>query len=361
MYLEPLIKKYVSSPSIVLDLCAAPGGKSTHLSAILPEDSLLVSNEVIRSRANILMENLIKWGRPDTIIINNDPSEIAVSQRFFDVIVADVPCSGEGMFRKDPKSNQEWSPENVKLCAERQKRIIADIWPALKPGGILIYSTCTYNKRENEENLDWISRRLGAELLEEPRRLMPHQVKGEGFFIAALRKTAEEGKSSASAVSKKTNRLKNESKLPIPQEVKKYLLNAEKFSVINDDHTIKAVPTKYRTHYELLKRLNILNVGISLAKVKGKDIIPLHSLAMSVELNPSAFPVLEMSKEDALRYLRKESTFEIPTNLPKGYVLVCYQGNPLGFIKNIGNRINNLYPNEWRIRMQIPGENVSGG
>ena len=210
MFLEQAIKAYVKEPVRCLDLCAAPGGKSTHLASLLPDGSLLVSNEVIRSRSYVLAENIAKWGRPDTIVINNDPEEIGEAlPHLFDVIVTDVPCSGEGMFRKDTDSTGEWSVDNVRLCASRGRRIIHDIWNALKPGGILIYSTCTYNTEEDEENIHYIIEELGAEALPIPTqeewqitgalrfehpvyRFFPHKTRGEGFFLAALRKAEGE-------------------------------------------------------------------------------------------------------------------------------------------------------------------------
>ena len=158
MFVEQALRRYVGKePVVMLDLCAAPGGKSTHLRSLLPEDSLLVANEVIRNRSQILAENLTKWGHPDVVVSNSDPSDFARLEEFFDVILTDVPCSGEGMFRKDPVAVSEWSPENVEICWQRQRRIISDIWPCLKPGGILIYSTCTYNTKENEDKIRWIS------------------------------------------------------------------------------------------------------------------------------------------------------------------------------------------------------------
>ena len=205
MFLEQAIRSHVKTPVRCLDLCAAPGGKSTHLAACLPEGSLLVSNEVIRNRSHILAENIAKWGNPNCIVTNNDPEEIGHLTHFFDVIVADVPCSGEGMFRKDTDSTGEWSVANVELCAGRGRRIIHDVWNALKPGGLLIYSTCTYNMEEDEENIHYITEELGAETLPIPikdewqitgplkynhpvYRFFPHKTKGEGFFLAALRK-----------------------------------------------------------------------------------------------------------------------------------------------------------------------------
>ena len=165
MFVEQVLRQHVTKPVVMLDLCAAPGGKSTHARSVLPEGSLLVANEVIRNRSQILAENLTKWGHPDVVVTNNDPADFSALPSFFDVILTDVPCSGEGMFRKDPVAVEEWSPENVEICWQRQRRIIADVWPSLKPGGILIYSTCTYNTKEDEENVRWIQQEFGAESL----------------------------------------------------------------------------------------------------------------------------------------------------------------------------------------------------
>src|SRR5688572_13773005 len=207
MFLEQAITQAVdlTKPLRVLDLCAAPGGKSTHLLSLLNQESLLISNEVIRSRASILSENIQKWGHQNVIITNNDPEDFSKLEGFFDVIVVDAPCSGEGLFRKDPDAMQEWSLANVDLCCKRQRRILADIWPALKTKGVLVYSTCTFNEQENEENLQWLQKQndvegvsltidkdWGIETVQVGKlkgyRCYPHKVKGEGFFLSAIRK-----------------------------------------------------------------------------------------------------------------------------------------------------------------------------
>ncbi|MDR0547005.1 MAG: rRNA cytosine-C5-methyltransferase [Dysgonamonadaceae bacterium] len=308
MFLEHYVKNYVHEPVKALDLCAAPGGKSTHLSAVLPEGSLLVANEVIRQRANILSENLIKWGNPQTIVANNYPADIGKLKEFFDLIVCDLPCSGEGMFRKDAGAITEWSVQNVKFCAERQRQIISDIFPALKHGGILIYSTCTYNREENEDNIEWICREFEAELLEAPRRFMPHKTRGEGFFIAAIRKGEEK----------------------------------DTWRKVHADH--------YKDYLFLKKSLKIVFAGMALEDIKGKNFAPPHALAMSTALPEKTFPRWELDLETALKYLRKESLSNVPAEIPRGFVLVAYRNQALGFVKNIGNRANNLYPHEWRIR-----------
>ncbi|MDR2805955.1 MAG: rRNA cytosine-C5-methyltransferase [Dysgonamonadaceae bacterium] len=350
MYLEQIVKKQLAQPVKVLDLCAAPGGKSTQLLSVLPSGSLVVANEAIRARASILVENLIKWGNPYTVVTHNDPAEIGALTDFFDVLVADVPCSGEGMFRKDPIALKEWSVNHVRLCSERQKRILADSWPALTLGGLLIYSTCTYNREENEENIEWICRTLGAELVETPRRFFPHQTKGEGFFIAAVRKTG-------APLSNRKFDSKGTKVVPFAErafaEQKNQLLHPEKFVAFAEQNRWIAFPSDYSADYLVLKqRLKILSAGIALGEQKGKDWIPEQALAMSVELAVDAFPVWEVNKTTALHYLRKEALQDVPSDLPKGAVLITYCRYPLGFVKNIGNRANNLYPLNWRIRMQ---------
>lgn len=340
MYLDTLIRQYVHSPVKALDLCAAPGGKSTLLSASLPPDSLLVANEVIHQRAHILNENLTKWGNPNTIVTNNDPAAFNKLKNYFDLLVADVPCSGEGMFRKDPKAIAEWSPAHVSLCAKRQRRIIGDVWESLKPGGLLIYSTCTYNKEENEENIAWIADKLGATVLSS-KRFWPHQSKGEGLFIAALRKTGEAAH---------TKDIKPERK-PLPLASDRIMHPEAYFAAPDNPHL--AIPALYYSDYLLIKQsLHILSAGVLLGEAKGKDIIPSHALAMSADLNKEAFEQWELDAPAALHYLRKEALPNPPAALSRTHILITHQNHPLGFVKNIGNRANNLYPNEWRIRMK---------
>ena len=266
MFVERVLATYVQEPVVMLDLCAAPGGKSTLSRNVLPEGSLLIANEVMRNRSQILAENLIKWGNPEVIVTNNDPSDFTPLENLFDVILTDVPCSGEGMFRKDEVAVEEWSVENVDVCWQRQRRILKDIWPTLKPGGLLIYSTCTFNREEDEDNVAWISRELGAEILTVPMdeswgitgnligedfpvyRFMPHRTKGEGFFLAVLRKRRfEEDKSSVYEVEtvglrNKTRKVKkgkdNKGKmqpLSIPKEAKAWLANQTDFVVEMQD------------------------------------------------------------------------------------------------------------------------------
>ena len=335
--------------------------------------SLSVSNEVIRSRSNILAENIAKWGNPNSIVTNNDPEEIGRLTHLFDVIVTDVPCSGEGMFRKDTDSTGEWSVDNVRLCASRGRRIIHDIWNALKPGGILIYSTCTYNTEEDEENIHYIIEELGAEALPIPTqeewqitgalrfehpvyRFFPHKTRGEGFFLAALRKA--EGEIEEIRVKSKGKKERGKAAPSIPQEARLFLSDETSFSLEWNDSFLRAYPKAHSDLFSLInaKPLRVLSAGICLGEAKGKDFIPSQELALSTALTPNAFPSVELEWEDAIKFLKKEALV-LPSGTDKGYVLVRYQGLPLGFVKNLGNRANNLYPQEWRIRTgYIPEE-----
>lgn len=363
MFLEQAIRQYISSPVTCLDLCAAPGGKSTHLLSVLPDESLLVSNEVIRSRSLVLAENITKWGNPSHLVTSNDPEEIGLLPPLFDVIVADVPCSGEGMFRKDAGSADEWSVNNIQLCASRQRRIIHDCWKALNPGGLLIYSTCTYNTEENEENIHSFTEELGATVLpvstdiawnisgplKHPHpvyRFFPHKTKGEGFFLAVLQKPDDSSAYRLQPASSK-GKYKKETYPTFPQE---WLLQEKTYLSDKIGNTVIAFPQASWDRYRLLReKLKIVSAGICLGEQKGKDWLPAHSLAMSTALNMEAFPSVELSWEEAIRYLRKEA-LPLPESTVKGFVLLTYKGIPLGFAKQLGNRANNLYPSEWRIR-----------
>ena len=307
MFISHVLKTIIQHPSpntqhptpiSVLDLCAAPGGKSTAIRSLLPEDSLVVSNEPIPTRAQILLENITKWGWPNCIVTNNYPRDFRKAKLKFDLIVCDVPCSGEGMFRKDPNAISEWSLQNVEKCWRLQREIVADAWECLNPGGIIIYSTCTYNIKENEENVRWIQQTYDAEILSVPTlpewnitgsllegfdapvyRFIPGFTRGEGLFMAALRKRG---------------------------------VRSEECGVRN------------------VKRIT-----------QGLKVISLPT--------PPSTLYVELSYPEALRYLRGEA-LTLPADTPRGIVTVTYRGIPLGPAKNIGNRANNLYPKPWRIK-----------
>ena len=364
MFLEQAVKQYISAPVVCLDLCAAPGGKSTHLQSILPDKSLLVSNEVIYKRAVVLKENMMKWGSPYTVITHNDPKDFGQLTHLFDVIVADLPCSGEGMFRKDLSSRNEWSTANVRLNAARQRRIIHDVWNSLKPGGLLIYCTCTFNREENEENIRHIVENLDAEVIPVSveagwkisgavnenfpvYRFYPHKIKGEGFFLTLLRKPVGE---------LRTIRYKSgnfQPTTPFPSQAKDWLNDADDYYFSVRQNVLRAMPVVYQDTCQLLSNhLHILSAGVLLGENKGKDVIPSTALALNTCFRNEAFPSVHLTLEESIRYLKKEALV-LPSAVPNGFVVVLYRNTPLGFVKNIGNRANNLFPQEWRIRKTV--------
>jgi 16S rRNA C967 or C1407 C5-methylase (RsmB/RsmF family)/NOL1/NOP2/fmu family ribosome biogenesis protein len=369
MFLEQAIKQTLdlSQKNIVLDLCAAPGGKSTLISSIINEDSFLVSNEVIHSRANILTENVQKWGNHNIAVCSHDPAEISSKlSSFFDLIVVDAPCSGEGMFRKNENSIDEWSFQNVKHCALRQQRILHDIWAALKPGGILIYSTCTYNQNENELNLlkfksseDFHSVQLEIKPewnITETKvediysyRFYPHKTKGEGFFISVLKK--EDGPSIKLPKSKKQifEKIISES-----DKIKNYCKDISNISFLKKNNKIFAVPSKSVEEIQILEeKLNLIYRGAELAEINNKGIFPLESAAFWHNLNYNNFIVNTFDKENTLKYLRLDTIQIEHVENTDGYQLILFENHALGWIKKIQNRVNNYFPKEWKIRMSL--------
>lgn len=325
-----------------------------------------MANEPIRQRAQILAENLAKWGHPDTVVTSAYPAEFAGLGSFFDVVAADVPCSGEGMFRKDENARTEWSLQAVADCAERQWQIISDIWPTLRQGGYLVYSTCTYNRAENEDNVYRICRELGAETVELPvpaewkisgdttgRNLhvyhfFPHRTQGEGLFLSLLRKTAE-----APVMKEKKRKRGSESSSAVKNAAAaaRWIQPAEQFKLlpVGEGQLAAVRQSLVADVRSITETVRALTVGVPLAEEKGRKLIPQHHLALSAALNREAFPTVELSLEQALSYLRREALC-LPAEAPRGYVLITYQNHPLGFANNLGTRANNLYPQEWRIR-----------
>jgi 16S rRNA C967 or C1407 C5-methylase (RsmB/RsmF family) len=303
MFVTHVVRSVLSPlpPKLALDLCAAPGGKSTALRSVLPEECVLVSNEPMGNRAQILLENITKWGAPNCIVTNNYPRDFRRAKLKFDLILCDVPCSGEGMMRKDPGAISEWSLKNVEKCWQLQREIVADAWECLNPGGLFIYSTCTFNTKENEENIQWMLDNFDAEVLDIPvdpswqitgsllegfnapvYRFIPGITRGEGLFVCALRKAG--------------------STEPKP-------FNAKKLSL----------------------------------KVLEADF-------------PKGDVCVDLDYPEAIKYLRGEAMV-LPSDTPKGIVEITYKGQPIGPVKNIGNRANNLYPKPWRIKStHLPSE-----
>ena len=304
----------------VLDLCAAPGGKTTDLAASLREacgdDFLLVSNEVMKARVGILSDNVAIWGDPNVMVTSVDPAAFARFRSFFDIIAADVPCSGEGMFRKDPRAEAEWSRSVVDLCAARQKRILSDVWPSLRPGGFLVYSTCTYEDVENDGNLLWAATELGGEVIP-PEDEFPDygvvltrvgsllkvgSVPGEGQWAGALRKNG---------------------------------------SPDGAPHASDGA----------LQVLGPLRHGAVKGSMKGKDFVPDPDYALSLSFDRNEYPLLDVDRQTALRFLHRDAL--VLKDAAPGYNAITYLGHPLGFVKNIGNRCNNLLPKSRRILMNV--------
>lgn len=405
-------KSFWNAPVRVLDLCAAPGGKSTHLAGFLGPEGLLVCNEPVRSRAAVLAENMARWGAPNVMVTHNDPRDFAVLENYFDCILADVPCSGEGMFRKDPGACGEWSPELVNLCAARQRRILSDIWGSLRPGGYFVYSTCTYNRSENDGSVTFLREELGAEVLEVlppgvpacgavrtpggGYQFIPGRVEGEGQYFALLRKPgaacgpqpaggcanlrAEAGSGdvlsggtfgfpggggkSGGRIREKDRRKYREKdgrkgsgkpekgfggRRPAVQDCP-YVLPG--YVTVVAGEWIKAYPAALAERMQALEsRLRCISSGVAVARVKGTERVPHPDLALSRALDRGAFPAAELNREQALVFLSR-GTLAFP-HLPCGYLLVTYRNTGLGFVKNLGSRANNLYPQARRIRMDI--------
>lgn len=359
MFLHHVMKHVLGKePLLMIDMCAAPGGKSTLACSLLPEGSMIVSNEPVAQRASILSENMKKWGMPNVVVTNNYPRDIRKTGITADIVLCDVPCSGEGMFRKDEATIGEWSMKNVEKCSAMQREIVSEAWQCLRQGGIMIYSTCTFNTRENEENVRWISESMDGEIIEIPTekewgitgsllpgfdepvyRFIPGRTRGEGLFMAVIRKKGE--------CTQRMPKMKVNDKEKSSTE---WLKNPEEYVVEQNGLNITATPKAWQpTVKHLAKELRVVHAGISLGTVKGKDIIPDQCLALSTELKSDAFPKAEVDWQTAIAFLRKEA-ITLDADTPRGHVLLTYRQMPLGFVKNLGNRANNLYPAEWRIK-----------
>ncbi|TAG11366.1 MAG: RNA methyltransferase [Sphingobacteriia bacterium] len=362
MFLQYLLRNILKEDihqKKVLDLCAAPGGKSTLLASLF-SDGLVVANELIKSRAAVLVENACKWGLPNMIVTNNDPDHFKQLEGFFDVILVDAPCSGSGLFRKDPQAINEWSLQNVQHCSERQEKILSTILPCLKAGGILVYSTCSYSAAENEQVADWLvqNRQLKSINIPIPKawnivatqspeqgatgyRFYPHLLKGEGFYIAAFQKTSE-----VDSVRLKENILSKPSRSELEQ-LQSHINLTDPYQYFKQHDDIRIIPeSQFISLQQLAKQLYIKKAGIALGALKGKDLIPSHEWAVSI-LAKEKYPQVNLSLHQSLQFLRRKE-FGV-NDLPTGWTLACFEGLPLGWMKVLPNRINNYYPAEWRI------------
>jgi len=358
-----------TDPVKILDLCAAPGGKSTLLNSAMNTSDLLVANEIIKTRVPILADNLTRWGTANTIVTNNDPKDFERLPGFFDIVLVDAPCSGSGMFRKDPDAMTEWSEANVNLCHQRQERILANVYPAIKEDGYLIYSTCSYSHQENEDMLDWLCKTFNMESVRIPvnndwgivetqsplkqawgYRFYPGKVKGEGLFAACLRKKEETD--NLASFKNNNNQKVDKRELEI---VRNYIANPEAFYFfkVNDDWL--AIDNVHKESLNLLShRLYIKKSGVRIGKVAGRDLVPDHELALSTIVNKDAILSTPLDYDDAIKYLRRDNlTIDINAN---GWSLMTFEGQALGWAKLLPNRINNYYPKELRIFATPPAK-----
>ena len=341
---------------VVLDLCAAPGGKSLVLSTLLPSDGLLVSNEIIPQRLSILRENLDKWGLANGLTMGLSPEKIPFSGQF-DVIVVDAPCSGEGLFRRQISYRDEWKSSFAGVCAAKQEEILEEAHRLLKPGGFLIYSTCTYAPEENEKqvmrlvkNWEYTSTAvpmdaswqvdMWSEGEVEAYRMLPHLTPGEGFFCALLRKP--DGP---------TEGFRQHKHAEVLALSKKEIDAAHRFvnndcEVWKNDANLVFTGRKHPFLKSWLTAFPKSNSGTQIGTFLRDEFLPAQALA-NTRLASEGVPKVEVSREDALQFLRRESIV-VPEKL--GWCLITHEQQHLGWGKALGNRFNNYYPNEWRIR-----------
>ena len=361
MFIHHVIKSLIDAPVRYLDLCAAPGGKTTAALGALPQGSMVVANEIVGSRARALADNVTRWGNAHTVVTSDAPAQLGRLVHAFDVVAADVPCSGEGMMRKDAQAVEQWTPELVDQCAARQRAIVDDVWPALRPGGLFIYSTCTYNRAENEEMVDYLVRQHGAQPVTVPTvetwgiapgidtphsvyRFMPHRVDGEGLFMAVLRKPDDEP--SPPAKKSKKNRPTQGGKHEGDALAREWLDDTPWATTMLGD-AIAAYPAAHADFVkQLCDTLHVLQAGITLATAMGRKLVPHHALALSTARREGAFATVELDYLRAIDYLRGNA---LALDAPRGHVVVTHQGLALGFANNLGNRANNLYPKPLRI------------
>ena len=348
-------KKNLNRPIRILDLCAAPGGKSTHILSMIDESDLLVCNEIIASRNNILRQNIIKWGKENVIVTQNDPADFSRLIGFFDIVVVDAPCSGEGLFRKDENAKNEWSEDNIQRCSVRQQEILKHAYATLCPGGFLIYSTCTFEEDENDTPVESLNEKFDMKIqtiessfpgivkTKNGLVFFPHRIRGEGFYISLLQKKDGDQIS----VKKASDKIDS----PFKKHLVRYLKNEELFSALLKDDRLFAIPNAHLNSLNTLNRnLYVRLAGIYMGDFKGDDFIPSSAIALSLQLKEDQ-PSKELTEMEAIEYLKGGN---LNLEIPKGWSLVNFKSFQLGWIKNVGTRINNYYPKEWRIKKQHP-------
>lgn len=344
-------KKNLNKPSRILDLCAAPGGKSTHIISLMDDCDMLVSNEIVGARNTILRQNIMKWGNENVIVTQNEPSDFDRLEGFFDIVLVDAPCSGEGLFRKNLDARDEWSEENIQRCSVRQQEILKHAFSTLRPGGFLIYSTCTFEEEENDNQIKLLLDTFGFEFLNIDHNFpnisktklglvfYPHLIRGEGFYISLLQKKDGDIFHVKKADEKYDSSLNN--------NLTRFLKNSEKYSALLKEDRLFAIPQHFQSVFNTLnKNLYIRLAGIYMGDFKGEDFIPSAALALSNQLRDD-LPSKALSEKEAIDYLKGGN---LNLDVSKGWSLVTFKKFKLGWIKNIGSRINNYYPKEWRIK-----------
>ena len=346
MALEYVLRNTVdlSKDLRILDLCASPSGKNTHIASLITPESILVSNEVISTRSDILADNMVKLGTMNTIVTSNDPKDFGKLTGFFDVVVIDPPNSGSGLFRKNPDAVKDWSCENVELFAQRQKRIIADAWACLKENGILIYSTSSYSPAENEVVMEWVCEKYGATTIlnDHVLRFYPDN-KGEGFFTSALKKNNSEKETYV-----RTGRpIKNNSRRTQREVFRTWIKDIDNYNWYDVKDEFYLINSEHEYLIKVLESyLHIRKAGVKMGKIAGKDLIPDHQLALSLYLSENINRV-ELTEEEAMKYLRRED-FTLD-QAQKGWSLMTFKNFGLGWAKILPNRINNYYPKELKV------------
>ena len=350
----------------VLDVCAAPGGKSTHYASLVGEHGLVVANEINRSRAAVLADNARKWGLGNMVVTCNDSAHLGDYEEWFDVVAIDAPCSGEGMFRKSEEACEQWSEANVRMCADRQWEIVENVFDTLRPGGVLIYSTCTFNRDEDEALVQRICDEWGEAI--EPAqevdvvdewgavvgrvgafqtfRFFPHRVKGEGMFMAVARKAGVS--TSRRRMPKARREVIAAVEKRSEQELSRWVKEPKRMRFFSAGDTIYAC---WAEHYDEIKalssRLAVIYSGVALGQIFKGKLKPDGALAFYVGLNRDAVATAELSLDEALQFLRKQDMSAEP--FVEGVNMVLYKGLPLGFVKRVGGRVNNMYPASLRI------------
>ncbi len=367
--LVEIIRRQLGDPSAcpsLLDLCAAPGGKTTAAIDGLPYGSPVIANEYEPSRIGALRANLMRWGYPYMAVTHTSAVEYSRMPDAFDIVMADAPCSGEGMMRKEPEARRQWSPGLVRQCAALQRDILDAAVATLKPGGYLIYSTCTFNLDENERQLDYLADTYGMEPMTidlsyaaiagmpvrafgdvAGMRFMPNVTRGEGLFMSVLKKPGH----LVSDVSCRASARKGKTKPPKDSDKAAGLLkNPDEYVISAVGDVLSAVPEVIAPLLARLpKKVRVVASGVEIGMTRGKDFIPSPELGLSMAYNRGAMPEVEVDEATALNYLRRQPLILQP-EVPKGMVLIIYRGLPLGWVKNIGSRANNLYPKDLGIK-----------